>query len=126
MPLTRISMRRGKSAEFKKAVMDNLYHAMRETFVVPADDQFMVIHEHDSENMAIGWNYMDIERSEDLLLIQLTVNNTRDAATKQALYKRIVERLAENPGVRPEDVFLNLVEVVKENWSFGYGDAQYA
>jgi hypothetical protein len=33
--------------------------------------------------------------------------------------------LAESPGVRPEDVMINLVEVLPENWSFGHGEAQY-
>ncbi len=59
-------------------------------------------------------------------LIQLTVSNTRPFAKKQALYKRIVERLTQAPGLRPEDIFINLVEVLPENWSFGHGDAQYA
>ena len=59
-------------------------------------------------------------------MIQITVNNTRTIEQKKALYKRIAEELAESPGLRREDVFINLVEVPKENWSFGNGIAQYA
>ena len=60
------------------------------------------------------------------MIIQITANNTRNREQKQALYRRIVELLGEEPGIRPEDVFINLVEVLPENWSFGNGLAQYA
>ena len=70
--------------------------------------------------------YFNIERTDDLVLIQLTVSNTRTVEQKKALYRRIVERLGKNPGLRPQDIFLNLLEVAKENWSFGNGEAQYA
>jgi phenylpyruvate tautomerase PptA (4-oxalocrotonate tautomerase family) len=99
---------------------------MRETFEVPEDDRFMLVSEHDESGFVYGRSYLGIERSDDLVIIQLTVSNTRSVAQKKALFARIVDKLAENPGVRPEDVFINLVEVVKENWSFGNGAAQYA
>ena len=71
-------------------------------------------------------SYLGIARSDDLVLIQITVSNTRTLEQKKALFRRIAELLGESPGIRPEDVFVNLVEVVKENWSFGHGLAQYA
>lgn len=126
MPLTRISMRRGKDIAYRKAILDGLYQAMRETFGVPEDDRFMVVSEHDENDFVYGENYLGIQRTDDLLLIQITVSNTRPLDQKRALYRRIVERLVESPGVRPGDVFINLVEVLPENWSFGYGAAQYA
>ncbi|RAI44613.1 tautomerase family protein [Rhodoplanes roseus] len=126
MPLTRISLRKGKPAAYRKAIRDGLYAAMRETYTVPEGDRFMLVSEHDPEDFDYGPDYFGIHRSDDLVIIQLTVSNTRSFAQKQALFRRIVELLGESPGVRPEDVFINLVEVVKENWSFGYGDAQYA
>jgi len=126
MPLTRISLRRGKSAQHRAAICDSVYEAMRETFDVPEDDRFMVVSEHDSGEFIYGARYLGIERSDDLVIVQLTVSNTRTLAQKKALFKRIAERLTRNPGVRPEDVFINLVEVAKENWSFGHGEAQYA
>ena len=126
MPLTFISMRAGKPAAYRQAVFDSLYRAMRETFDVPEDDQFMTISEHEAENFRYGASYLGIARSDDLVLIQISVRNTRSVEQKKALFRRIAELLGENPGVRPEDVFVNLVEGVKENWSFGHGLAQYA
>ena len=126
MPLTRVSLRAGKTEAYRQAIFDSLYKAMCESFNVPENDQFMTISEHDSATFRYGATYMDIARSDDLVLIQLTVSNTRTLDQKKALFLRITERLGENPGIRPEDVFINLVEVVKENWSFGHGLAQYA
>ena len=126
MPLTRISLRRGKPAAYRKAILDGVYLAMRETFNVPEDDRFMLITEHDADDFSYGADYLGIRRSDDLVIIQLTVSDTRTPAQKQALFRRIAERLTREPGLRPEDVFINLVEVKPENWSFGHGVAQYA
>jgi 4-oxalocrotonate tautomerase len=126
MPLSRISLRRGKPPTYRQAILDGVYAAMRETFDVPEDDRFMLVTEHDAADFSYGANYLGIARSDDLVIIQLTVSNTRTVAQKKALFKRIAERLAKEPGLRPQDVFINLVEVAKENWSFGNGDAQYA
>jgi 4-oxalocrotonate tautomerase len=126
MPLTRISLRRGKSPAYRQAILNGVYAAMRETFDVPEDDRFMLVTEHDEADFVYGAKYLDIARSDDLVVIQLTVSNTRTIAQKKALFKRIAQRLAKEPGLRPQDVFINLVEVAKENWSFGNGEAQYA
>jgi phenylpyruvate tautomerase PptA (4-oxalocrotonate tautomerase family) len=106
--------------------MDQVYEAMRETFDVPDEDRFMIVTEHDAADFSFGPRYLGIDRSEDLVMIQITANNTRTLEKKKALYKRIAERLAASPGVRPQDVMIGLVEVTKENWSFGEGLAQYA
>jgi len=126
MPLTYISLRAGKPEAYRQAIFDGLYRAMRETFNVPEDDQFMTIREHDAANFRYGASYLDIARSDDLVLIQITANNTRTVEQKKALFRRIAELLGESPGIRPEDVFVSLVEVAKENWSLGRGLAQYA
>ncbi len=126
MPLTRVALRRGKSAEYKRAILDGIYAAMRETFSVPEDDRFMLIDEYDPENIQYSYSYPGLRHSDDLLIIQLTVNNTRTVEQKKALYAAVVEKLTKNPGVRQEDVLINLVEVAKENWSFGAGTAPYA
>ena len=125
MPLVRIDLRRGKSRAFKQTLTTEIYEAMRETYNVPEHDRFMVISEHDEGNLVFDRSYLGIERSDDFVIIQLTVSNTRPQETKQAFYARLVERLCKRPGLRPEDVFVNFVEVVKENWSFGNGVAQY-
>jgi phenylpyruvate tautomerase PptA (4-oxalocrotonate tautomerase family) len=126
MPLSRISLRRGKPVAYRQAILDGLYEAMRETFNVPEDDYFMLVNEHDAADFHCSPTYWQIARSEDLVVIQLTVSNTRTIAQKKALFRRIVEKLGKNPGIRPQDVFINLVETQVENWSFGHGDAQYA
>jgi 4-oxalocrotonate tautomerase len=125
MPLARISLRRGKPTAHRKAILEGLYQALRETFNVPEGDRFMIVTEHDPDDFVYDANYLGIARSDDLVIIQITVSNTRPTAQKQQLYRRIVEKLTENPGLRPEDVFINLVEVLPENWSFGHGEAQY-
>ena len=126
MPLTRVSLRRGKSAAHRQAILDGIYRAMREVFDVPEEDRFMTITEHDAPDFSYGANYLGIARSDDLVIIQLTISNTRTVEKKKALYRRIVENLKDSPGVRPEDVFINLVEVSPDNWSFGNGIAHYA
>ena len=119
-------MRVGKPPAYRKAILVGIYQAMRETFDVPENDRFMVITEHEPDNFDHAASYLGIDYSDDLVLVQLTVSNTRSVEQKKALFKRIVERLGRDPGLRPEDVFVNLVEVAKENWSFGRGLAQYA
>jgi phenylpyruvate tautomerase PptA (4-oxalocrotonate tautomerase family) len=125
MPLSRVFLCKGKSAAHKQAILDGIYLAMRETFDVPENDRFMVISEQEPENFDYDRTYLGINRSDDFVIIQLTVSNTRPRKQKQALFRRIVERLSDKPGLRPEDVFINLVEVLPENWSFGNGVAQY-
>jgi 4-oxalocrotonate tautomerase len=125
MPLIRISLRRGKSAAYRRAIADGVYQALRETFDVPDGDRFATIDEHDEATFVYDPHYFGMARGDDLVIIQLTVSNTRTIDQKQALYRHIVERLARDPGLRPDDVFINLVEVATANWSFGRGVAQY-
>ena len=126
MPLTRISLKAGTSLAYRQAITEGVYQAMRETFNVPEDDRFMLVTEHGDGDMDFGRSYLGIDRSDGLVIIQITANNTRTVEQKRALFKRIAERLEKNPGIRPEDIFINLMEVAKENWSFGNGITQYA
>jgi 4-oxalocrotonate tautomerase len=125
MPLVRISLKKGQSPAHRQAIAEGVYQALRESFDVPENDRFVTIHEHGDGDFIYDANYLGIRRSDDLVIVQLTVSNTRPRAQKQALYMRIVEKLTKDPGLRPEDVFINLVEVLPENWSFGHGLAQY-
>ncbi|CAN5207589.1 tautomerase family protein [soil metagenome] len=125
MPLAHISLRAGKSDAYRQAIFDGLYRAMREALNVPEDDQFMTITEHDAANFRYGSSYLNIARSDDLVYIQITVFNTRTAEQKKALYRRLVELLGESPGIRPDDVFVNILESAKENWSIGQGVASF-
>jgi Tautomerase enzyme. len=126
MPLTRIALRAGKPVEYRKALTDSIQRSLVDTFNVPKDDIFMLITEHEAGNFVYDRQYLNIERSDDFVVIQITVTNSRTLEQKKALYKRMADELAESPGLRREDVFINLVEVLKENWSFGNGIAQYA
>lgn len=127
MPLVRIAMPKGKTAEYRKAVSQGIQRALVETFNVPEDDLFQIVTEHAPEAEIVrSPSYLGIRYSSDLTLIQLTVSDTRTVEQKKKLFQRIADHLSESPGLRPEDVFINLVEVKKENWSFGRGEAQYA
>ncbi|MGO9685811.1 MAG: tautomerase family protein [Beijerinckiaceae bacterium] len=125
MPLIHISLRAGKPEAYRQAIFDSLYRAMRDALSVPEDDQFMTISEHDAANFRYG-NAYGVARSADVVYIQITVFNTRTAEQKKALFRRIAELLGKKPGIRAEDVFVNIVDAAKENWSVGHGLAQFA
>ena len=125
MPLVRIELRRGKTADYRRALADGVYEAMREAIGIPENDRFIVIAEHDADNLSYDRHYLGIERSDDLVIIQIALRKGRAVEAKQALYRAIAERLQRAPGVRPADVFVTLVENGPEDWSFGDGVAQY-
>jgi phenylpyruvate tautomerase PptA (4-oxalocrotonate tautomerase family) len=125
MPMAYISLRAGKPETYRQAIFDGIYRAMREALNVPEDDQFMTISEHDPANFRYG-NAYGVARSADTVYIQIIVFNTRTGEQKKALFRRIAELLGEEPGIRPEDVFVNVLEAAKENWSVGHGLAQFA
>jgi 4-oxalocrotonate tautomerase len=125
MPIIHISLRAGKPEAYRQAIFDGLYRAMRETLNVPEDDQFMTITEHDATNFRTGDAY-GVRRSADVVYIQITVFNTRTPEQKKALFKRTAELLGKSPGIRPEDVFITVLDAAKENWSVGHGLAQFA
>jgi 4-oxalocrotonate tautomerase len=125
MPLLHISLGAGKPEAYRQAIFDSLYRAMRETLNVPEDDQFMTITEHDAANFRYG-NAYGVTRSADVVYIQITVFNTRTVEQKKALFRRTAELLGENPGIRPADVFVTILDAAKENWSVGHGLAQFA
>ena len=126
MPLVHISLRAGKPEAYRQAIFDGMYRAMREALEVPEDDQFMTITEHEPANFRTSTSCYGVSRSEDVVYIQITVFNTRTVEQKKALYRRAAELLGQNPGVRPENVFIVVMESAKENWSVGQGVAQFA
>jgi 4-oxalocrotonate tautomerase len=125
MPLVRIDLRKGKPAEYVRAVGEAVHRAMAETIGVPARDHFQVITEHDSNHLVYDANYLEVQRTDDVVFVQVTLSAGRDMAKKQAFYARAAKLLGENPGVRPEDVVIILVENQREDWSFGKGEASY-
>jgi phenylpyruvate tautomerase PptA (4-oxalocrotonate tautomerase family) len=126
MPFVRIDLLKGKNAEYRQKISEVIYDAMLKTINIPQGDRFHVITERDPENFFIDPNYLGIARSKDVIVIQITLNEGRSIAQKQGLYKAIADGLNAALGLRREDVFINLVDVKKENWSLGNGIAQYA
>jgi 4-oxalocrotonate tautomerase len=124
MPVTRIAIREGKTSEYKQALMDEIYEAMRETVAIKDGDRFMAITEHDEHEFAYG-SFLGIDRSDDLVQIQVFWAPGKPVDSKLAMYRRIVERLGTKPGVRPEDVLISVIETAAENWSFGNGETQF-
>jgi 4-oxalocrotonate tautomerase len=126
MPLARIDLPAGHPPEYGRAVADVVYNAMIATLNAPKDDRFQVISEHGRDTLFIDPTYLGIERSADALIIQLILNEGRTLEVKKAFYKAVADGLHERVRLRREDVVIILVEVKKENWSFGNGVAQYA
>jgi 4-oxalocrotonate tautomerase len=126
MPFVRIDLKRGKSAEYRKTLGEIVYKAMIDLINVPQDDKFQVITEHDRDGLNFAESYLGNRYSEDVVFIQITLNSGRSVELKKAFYKRIADDFQNQLKGRPDDVVINLVEVSKENWSFGQGIAQYA
>ncbi|HLH99070.1 MAG TPA: tautomerase family protein [Xanthobacteraceae bacterium] len=126
MPLVRIDLVRGKSAEYRKALGEIVYQAMLDVINVPKDDKFQIITEHAPDELNFAESYLGNRYSQDIIFIQVTLNAGRSVEMKKAFYKRIVDGITAQLHARPDDVVINLVEVAKENWSFGNGIAQYA
>ena len=126
MPLVRIDLLQGKSSEYIATLGEVVYDAMRATLNVPANDRFQIIHTHAPGTLFIDESYLGITRSSECVLIQITLNAGRSVELKKNFYRVVAEGLHARLGLRREDVFINLVEVAKENWSFGNGEAQYA
>lgn len=126
MPLIRIDFQKRQDDSFGKRLGDIVYRAMMGTINIPEKDNFQIIREHDSNHFIFDESYLDIPRTDALIMVQITLNEGRTIEQKKALYKLIAENFHTELGIRVEDVLINLVEVKKENWSFGNGIAQYA
>jgi 4-oxalocrotonate tautomerase len=126
MPLVRIDLQKGKDVAYRQKAGQVVYEAMVAHTGVPKNDHFQIIGEHTSENFIFDPDYLGTHRTKDLIIVQIFFNEGRSVAQKQALYKAVAEGLSASLQVRQEDVFIGLVEVKKENWSFGNGIAQYA
>jgi 4-oxalocrotonate tautomerase len=126
MPLVRIDLLEGKSSEYRTQLGQIVYHAMLDFLNVPNNDRFQIITEHARDGLQFDREYLGVHRSDDCIFLQITLNSGRTIEMKQRFYKAVADGLHAALQVRREDVFMNLVEVAKENWSFGNGEAQYA
>lgn len=125
MPLVRIDLRRGKPIAHAHAIGAAVHRALVEVFTVPVRDHFQIITEHEPDHLIADPHYLDIDRSNDVVLIQVFLSAGRTTELKQAFYARIAAQVRENPGLRPEDLVISLVENNRPDWSFGNGEAQY-
>jgi 4-oxalocrotonate tautomerase len=125
MPLVRVSLLKGRSAELRRKIGDAIHRALVETIDVPQRDRFQILTEHEAGDLIYDSEYLGIARSDQIVIVQITLSSGRALAQKRALFRRIADNLAAL-GVRREDAWVNLVEVAKENWSFGLGEASYA
>jgi len=125
MPLVRIDLARGKTAQYRRQLGDLVYRAMVDVIDVPPNDKFQIITEHAPEELNVTDGYLGIRYSPDVVLIQVTLSHGRTTAQKAAFYRRVASDLHRELGLDPQNVFISLVEVTRENWSFGNGVAQY-
>lgn len=125
MPLVRISLREGKSEQYRRALGDAVHQAMVEAIDAPPQDRFQIITEHSANNLIYDPSYLGVERSDDIVMVQITLSAGRKPLQKRNLFRRMAEIMAKNPGLRPQDLMVSLVEVAWENWSFGNGESQY-
>jgi phenylpyruvate tautomerase PptA (4-oxalocrotonate tautomerase family) len=122
MPFTRVSLLRGKSPEYRKAVSDSFHRALVEAFDVPPADRFQVIEQLEPGELIFDRDYLGGPRSNDFVLFNITAGKPRSVATKRVFYKRLVALLAEAPGVRPQDVMVVITMTTPDEWSFSGGD----
>jgi phenylpyruvate tautomerase PptA (4-oxalocrotonate tautomerase family) len=123
MPLVRITVAQGTAPEARRAIADGIHRALVETANVPADDRFQVIEQAGADALVFDPGYLGIART-GLVIVQVFLNQGRTVEVKKALYDRIAANL-EPAGVPRANVLVNLVEVARENWSFGNGQMSY-
>ena len=126
MPLVKVFYRAGKSEEYCRAVAGAIHEALVAEAGVPQDDRFQVFLELAPANLVAHPSYAGVSRSEELLVVEITLNAGRSVEVKKSLYRAIARNLKGTVNLRPDDVLICLVEVQRENWSFGHGKATYA
>ena len=124
MPIVRVELPAGKAADYRAAVGEAIQQAMHAALKVPLEERFHIFTEHAPDSLVIDPIYLGVKRSADAVVVQVTLNEGRDADVKKGFYRTLADRLRERVGLRPEDLVVNLVEVKRENWSFGNGEAQ--
>lgn len=123
MPLANIALLKGKPADYRHAISDAVHRVLVEIVGIPEADRFHLITEIDRDNLIYDPAFLGIARTDDLIVIQILLRTGRSRETRVRLHERIARLLAERPGVRPEDVFIALVENDHADWSPGRGEA---
>jgi phenylpyruvate tautomerase PptA (4-oxalocrotonate tautomerase family) len=126
MPLARISLTKGKSPEYRRALADSVQRALVESYDVPRDDRFQIVEELEPGAFIYDRSYLTGHRSDDFIYIAITAGRPRSTATKKQFYQRLVALLGEAPGLRPDDVLVTITTTERDGWSFSNGLAQLA
>jgi 4-oxalocrotonate tautomerase len=127
MPLVRIDIDKAAPAERAGIIGAIVYEAMRTIAGVPEDDKFQIVTRHERGEIVYPANgYLGIHYSPDLVIIQITWNAGRSIEVKKQFYRTVADGITAKTGISGQDVFINIVEIAKENWSFGNGEMQYA
>ncbi|QCR42803.1 tautomerase family protein [Curtobacterium sp. SGAir0471] len=124
MPLVRIDLVTGRTPEQVRAVADAIHTAIVDEYGIPERDRFQVITEHPAQQIIAEDAGLGFERTDGVVMIQVFTQGGRSDEAKQSLYRAVHDRLAE-VGVASEDVFIGYVENGPQDWSFGFGRAQY-
>ncbi|MCM2316311.1 MAG: tautomerase family protein [Thermoanaerobaculia bacterium] len=126
MPLVKIHLRKGKSEEYVRLVSEAIHEALVTEASIPPDDKFHVVHQTEPAELIANPSYAEVNRSADLIVVEITLNAGRTVEIKRNIYRRMSRNLERAIQLRPDDLLVSLVEVTKENWSFGRGIATYA
>ncbi|NEA99779.1 tautomerase family protein [Streptomyces sp. SID13726] len=124
MPFVRIDLIRGRRPEDIRAIADAAHQGILDVLQVPARDRFQVVTEHDSDHVIALDAGLGFDRTDQLVMIQIFTQSGRTTEVKQRLFRTIAGHL-EALGIRGEDVFLSIIENGPQDWSFGFGRAQY-
>ncbi|MEK6698809.1 MAG: tautomerase family protein [Nitrospirota bacterium] len=116
MPLVRMTIRSGKSAYYKKALLDGVHNALVRAFKIPEHDRFQILHELDAEHFEAPQ-----AKTENVTMVEITAFKGRSSEAKKELYRSIVENLAENPGIKGDDIMIIVHEPPLENWGIRGG-----
>jgi phenylpyruvate tautomerase PptA (4-oxalocrotonate tautomerase family) len=125
MPLVTIELLAGRTDQDLRLIGDSVHEAMVEHLNVPQRDRFQVVTEHSAATLQFDRHYLDIERSDQFVMVRVTLAAGRTAEAKSAFYARLAELLAGRIELRPEDLAVILVENERTDWSFGRGQASY-
>ncbi|MFK4105294.1 tautomerase family protein [Streptomyces sp. NPDC019531] len=124
MPFVRIDLIRGRRPEDIRAIADAAHQGILDVLQVPERDRFQVITEHDADHVIALDAGLGFDRSERLVMIQIFTQSGRTTEVKQQLFKTITKHL-DALGIPGEDVFIGIIENGPQDWSFGFGRAQY-
>ena len=64
----------GKSAKFRRKVGELVYQTMVDTINIPPKDNSQTITEHDENGLIYGLEYLNIPRTDGIVIIQSTLH----------------------------------------------------